>query len=112
MDKKFSLIFVFGTRPELIKMVPLILESKKNPRIKTVVCSTGQHRDMLQALYEFFDIRPDYDFQLMKPNQSLIGLHSETMSAMASVIEKENPDWVVVQGDTTSVYVVVMLAFY
>ena len=112
MRMKKSFVFVFGTRPELIKMVPLILEAKKRNDIKTVICSTGQHRDMLDSLYQFFDIKPDIDFQLMKPNQNLIGLQSDTMNAMAKVFEYHRPDWVVVQGDTTSAHAAAMSAFY
>lgn len=107
-----TIVYVFGTRPELIKMIPLIMESKKNPAIKTVVCSTGQHRDMLQSLYQFFNLQPDIDFQLMKPNQNLVSLHSETMLRMLDVISEYRPDWVVVQGDTTSAHAAAMAAFY
>lgn len=107
-----TVVYVFGTRPELIKMIPLIMESKKNPAIKTVVCSTGQHRDMLQSLYQFFDLKPDIDFQLMKPNQNLVTLHAETMLRMIDVINEYKPDWVIVQGDTTSAHAAAMAAFY
>jgi UDP-N-acetylglucosamine 2-epimerase (non-hydrolysing) len=109
---KRTMVFVFGTRPELIKMVPLILEAKKRKDVNAVVCSTGQHREMLESLYSFFGIQPDIDFKLMKPNQDLISLHSETMSGMARVFEKHRPDWVVVQGDTTSAHAAAMAAFY
>ena len=104
--------FVFGTRPELIKMAPLILEAKANPNIKAIVCSTGQHREMLVPLYNLFEIKPDIDFDLMKTNQNLVSLHSETMVRMISVIEQHKPDWVVVQGDTTSAHAAAMAAFY
>lgn len=112
IQMKKSMVFVFGTRPELIKMVPLILEAKKRKDIKSIICSTGQHKDMLDSLYRFFDIKPDIDFQLMKPNQNLISLQSDTMSAMATVFEHHRPDWVVVQGDTTSAHAAAMAAFY
>jgi UDP-N-acetylglucosamine 2-epimerase (non-hydrolysing) len=111
MHKK-TIAFVFGTRPELIKMVPLIFEARKRSEVRTVVCSTGQHKDMLDSLYNFFKFAPDIDFQLMKPNQSLAGLHAETMQAMSRVIADERPDWVVVQGDTTSAHAAAMTAFY
>ena len=106
------MVFVFGTRPELIKMVPLILEAKKRKDVNAIVCSTGQHREMLDSLYRFFSIKPDIDFKLMKPNQNLNSLHSDTMNCMADVIEKHRPDWVVVQGDTTSAHAAAMAAFY
>lgn len=111
MEKK-TIVFVFGTRPEFIKMLPLIQAAKKDSNINTVVCSTGQHREMLETLYMFFDIRPDVDFQLMKVNQNLISVHAETMNAMNNVIEKYRPSWVVVQGDTTSAHAAAMSAFY
>lgn len=111
MEKK-TLLFVFGTRPELIKMIPLIKESKKRNNIKTLVCSTGQHKDMLASLYSFFDLTPDIDFQLMKPNQSLTGLHSDTMNKMSEVITEHAPHYVIVQGDTTSAHAAAMAAFY
>lgn len=109
---KKVVVFVFGTRPELIKMAPLILEAKANPNIKTVVCSTGQHREMLKPLYNLFEIKPDIDFDLMKANQNLVSLQSETMLRMIPVIEQHKPDWVVVQGDTTSAHAAAMAAFY
>ena len=112
INVKKTIVFVFGTRPELIKMVPLILEARKRKDVKTIVCSTGQHREMLESLYRFFSIKPDIDFQLMKPNQNLTSLHCETMTCMAAVIENCRPDWVVVQGDTTSAHAAAMAAFY
>lgn len=111
MNQK-TMVFVFGTRPEFIKMIPLILAAKKKKNIRSVVCSTGQHREMLDALYSFFDFKPDIDFMLMRPNQNLIDLHAETMHAMNQVIENFKPDWVVVQGDTTSAHAAAMSAFY
>ncbi len=107
-----TVIYVFGTRPELIKMIPLITESKKNAAIKTVVCSTGQHKEMLQSLYHFFELTPDIDFELMKPDQNLVTLHAETMFRMREVINEYKPDWVIVQGDTTSAHAAAMAAFY
>ncbi len=111
MEKK-TIVFVFGTRPEYIKMLPLIVAAKKDPNINSVVCSTGQHREMLENLYKFFDLRPDVDFRLMKADQNLVNVHSETMTAMNAVIEKYQPNWVVVQGDTTSAHAAAMTAFY
>jgi UDP-N-acetylglucosamine 2-epimerase (non-hydrolysing) len=112
MSNKKTILFVFGTRPELIKMIPLIIESRKNPNVNTIACSTGQHKDMLANLYKFFDIQPDIDFKLMKPNQNLLSLHAETMEALQPVLEEHKPNWVVVQGDTTSAHAAAMSAFY
>jgi len=111
MNKK-TVIFVFGTRPELIKIFPLILEAKKNTHLNVIACSTGQHKEMLDSLYEVFDIKPDIDFQLMKPNQNLTQLHAETMMCIQKVIREHRPDWVVVQGDTTTAHASAMAAFY
>ena len=109
---KKNIIFVFGTRPELIKMVPLILEAKKRKDVNAIICSTGQHREMLENLYRLFGIKPDIDFQLMKPNQNLNTLHAETMTCMNRVIEMYQPNWMVVQGDTSSAHAAAMAAFY
>lgn len=111
MNQK-TLVFVFGTRPEFIKMWPLILEAKSKSFINTIVCSTGQHKEMLESLYLFFDFKPDIDFMLMKPNQNLINLHANTMQAMDKVIQIYKPDWIIVQGDTTSAHAAAMAAFY
>ncbi len=111
MNKK-TIIFVFGTRPELIKVFPLIQEARRRPSLNVIACSTGQHKDMLQSLYEVFEIKPDIDFKLMKPNQNLINMHAETMLCMQKVIHEHKPRWVVVQGDTTSAHAAAMAAFY
>lgn len=107
-----TIVFAFGTRPEFIKMFPIISAARNNPRIKTVVCSTGQHKDMLEGLYDFFNFKPDIDFKLMRPDQNLTYLHAETMSCMSTVIAELKPKWVVVQGDTTSAHAVAVAAFY
>ena len=109
---KQTIIFVLGTRPDLIKMAPLIHEAKKRADIQPVICSTGQHKEMLENLYKLFDFKPDEDFKLMKPNQSLVHLHSETMIWMHDMIEKYKPSWVVVNGDTTTAHAAAMTAFY
>ena len=109
---KQTIMFVLGTRPDLIKMARLIHEAKKRADIHPVICSTGQHKEMLENLYKLFDFEPDEDFKLMKPNQSLVHLHSETMIWMHDVIEKYKPSWVVVNGDTTTAHAAAMTAFY
>ncbi len=109
---KQTIMFVLGTRPDLIKMARLIHEAKKREDIRPVICSTGQHKEMLENLYKLFDFEPDEDFKLMKPNQSLVHLHSETMIWMHDVIVKYKPSWVVVNGDTTTAHAAAMTAFY
>ena len=111
MNKK-TVIFVFGTRPELIKIFPLIREAKKRPNLIVLICSTGQHKEMLENLYKLFEIMPDIDFKLMKPNQNLTNLHAETMLCMQQVVREHNPHWIVVQGDTSSAHAAALTAFY
>lgn len=107
-----TIMFVLGTRPDLIKMAPLIHEAKKRADIHPVICSTGQHKEMLESLYKLFDFEPDVDFKLMKPNQDLVHLHSETMNWMHNAIIKYKPSWVAVCGDTTTAHAAAMTAFY
>ena len=82
-----NLLFVFGTRPETIKMSPLILQAQKDPRFKALVCSTGQHREMIKSLFDFFGIKPDFDLDLMKPGQSLIDISLGVMSGLQDILK-------------------------
>lgn len=104
---------VIGTRPEAIKMAPVIKELNKYPEeFESVVCATAQHREMLDQVLHIFDISPDYDLNLMRPNQSLSQLTVRILTALDEVIVKEQPHWVLVQGDTTTVMVASLVAFY
>ena len=103
---------VFGTRPEAIKMCPLVLELKKRHGIQTVVCVTGQHRQMLDSVLEVFDVHPDYDLNIMKENQTLFEVTVLVMTRMKEVLEKERPDVVLVHGDTTTAYASALAGFY
>lgn len=108
-----KVIIIFGTRPEAIKLAPLIKEFKKYPKhFDTKVCVTAQHREMLDQVLDFFEIVPDYDLNLMKPDQSLIKLTGEMFKGLHSVFEEYNPDLVVVQGDTSSTMVGGVAGFY
>lgn len=112
-----TLLFVFGTRPEAIKVAPLILRLRKSVKHRVLVCSTGQHREMLKPLLKFFKITPDYDLDLMKPGQSLSSLSTRVMTGIQDIIDShkdtENPvDSIVVQGDTTSSCIGGIVAFY
>lgn len=107
-----TLLFVFGTRPETIKVAPLILKLKKNPNFKVLVCSTGQHREMLKPLLSFFKITPDFDLDLMKPGQTLTALSSRVMLGLQEIIDTNKIDSIVVQGDTTSSFIGGLVAFY
>lgn len=106
-------LIVLGTRPEAIKMAPLILEClSRDKDFAPIVCSTGQHREMLAQVLGYFGITPDVDLGLMKPGQTLTGLTSACLTAVSDVIENQQPDCVVVQGDTTTVMASAMAAFY
>ena len=106
-------LIVFGTRPEAIKLCPVILECLSRPsEIAPIVCSTGQHREMLAQVLGYFSITPDIDLHLMKPGQTLTGLTAACLQSVDQVIQDESPDCVVVQGDTTTVMSSAMAAFY
>ena len=109
--KKIAVIF--GTRPDTIKLAPIIIELKKEKKyFDTITIATAQHRQMLDQVLDVFKIVPDYDLNLMQPKQSLATLTQNTIAAVDSVLEKETPDMVLVQGDTTSTFVGALAAFY
>ena len=108
--KKISLIF--GTRPEAIKLCPLALEMRRSPLLSPHVCATGQHREMLDQVLQVFDITPDSDLNLMRPNQSLGALTTRSLSAIEDYLTRERPDMVIAQGDTTTVLCASLCAFY
>lgn len=104
---------VIGTRPEAIKMAPVINALKQHPeQITSLVCSTGQHRQMLDQVLNLFDIVPDIDLNLMQANQSLAGLTARLITGIDRVMKAHRPDWVLVQGDTTTVFAAALAAFY
>ncbi|MEE9368081.1 MAG: UDP-N-acetylglucosamine 2-epimerase (non-hydrolyzing) [Pontiella sp.] len=108
--KKISVIF--GTRPEAIKMAPIILALKEHPDFECHVCVTAQHREMLDQVLEIFEITPDVDLDLMQPNQSLAGLTGRAVTGLDKYLKKYRPDMVLVQGDTTTVLSGALAAFY
>ncbi len=108
--KKLS--FIFGTRPEAIKLAPLILEFKKNTDFEVNVCVTAQHREMLDQVLEIFEIIPDVDLNLMQPNQTLSKLTAKVITSVDVYLENYQPDLIFVQGDTTTVFAVSLVAFY
>lgn len=110
--KKLKVMTVFGTRPEAIKMAPLALELKKYDEIEPIVCVTAQHRQMLDQVLEIFNIKPDYDLDVMKERQTLIGITSRVLEGLDEVIKKEQPDIVLVHGDTSTSFVAALAAFY
>jgi len=110
---QMKIIVVIGTRPEAIKMCPVIYEFNRRKEIfSTKVLVTGQHKEMLSQVLELFKVKPDYNLSLMEENQSLSGLTSKAIPAMEKVIEKERPDILLVQGDTTTSFVASLAAFY
>ncbi len=108
-----KVLSVFGTRPEGIKMAPVVKELEKHPdEVFSRVCVTAQHREMLDQVLSLFQIVPDYDLGLMRPSQTLSGMAARVFSEFDSVILQERPDWVLVQGDTTTVMAASLVAFY
>jgi UDP-GlcNAc:undecaprenyl-phosphate GlcNAc-1-phosphate transferase len=110
--EKLRVMLVFGTRPEAIKMCPLVLELKKRPEIETIVCVTAQHREMLDQVLEAFNIKPDHDLNIMKARQTLTHITSEVLNGVFDVIQEERPDIVLVHGDTTTTLSAAQAAFY
>jgi len=103
---------IFGTRPEAIKLCPIILALKSDPAFDCRVCVTGQHKEMLQQVLDVFGVKPDVDLALMRPNQTLGGLTSRAIAAIDAYLDGEKPDVVLVQGDTTTVFAGALAAFY
>lgn len=107
-----KVMLVFGTRPEAIKMCPLVNELKTRPRLKTVVCVTGQHRQMLDQVLEAFHVIPDYDLSIMKERQTLFDVTTNILNSIKDVLEQEKPDVVLVHGDTSTTFVTALACFY
>ena len=107
-----KIMLVFGTRPEAIKMCPLVKELKKRRNIETVVCVTGQHRQMLDQVLEAFAVEPDYDLSIMKAKQTLFDVTTNILERIKRVLEKEKPDIVLVHGDTSTSFVTALACFY
>lgn len=107
-----KVITIFGTRPEAIKMCPLILQLKKNSQIECIVCLTGQHREMLNQVMDVFAIRADYNLDIMRENQTLSSITSDILDRLGTVIETERPDLILVHGDTTTSFAAALVSFY
>lgn len=106
-------MLVFGTRPEAIKMAPLVKEFQKHPaEFETMVCVTGQHREMLDQVLRIFEITPDYDLNIMKQGQDLYDVTAHVLTGMREVLDKVRPDLVLVHGDTTTSTAAALAAFY
>lgn len=107
-----KIMLVFGTRPEAIKMCPLVNELKKRKELQTVVCVTGQHRQMLDMVLDAFNVIPDYDLSIMKDKQTLFDVTANILNNIREVLEKEKPDVVLVHGDTSTTFVTALACFY
>lgn len=105
-------LIIFGTRPEAIKMAPLIKEFQKNAMFETKICVTAQHREMLDQVLDFYDIIPDFDLDLMKPNQNLYTLTADIITQLKPILEEFKPDFVYVHGDTTTTMAASIASFY
>ena len=112
MDNNIKIMLVFGTRPEAIKMCPLVNELKSRKAFDVKVCVTGQHRQMLDQVLEAFHVIPDYDLAIMKENQTLFDVTSNILIAIKKVLESEKPNVVLVHGDTTTTFVTSLACFY
>lgn len=107
-----KVMLVFGTRPEAIKMCPLVNELKTRKELETVVCVTGQHRQMLDQVLEAFQVEPDYDLSIMKDRQTLFDVTTNILNKIKEVLEKEKPNVVLVHGDTSTTFVTALACFY
>jgi len=110
--KSLRVLSVFGTRPEAVKMAPVVHALERTPGIESLVCVTAQHREMLDQVLELFEIIPDADLDLMQPNQSLAEITAAIFTHLDPVFKEMRPDWVLVQGDTTTVMAASLLAYY
>ena len=107
-----KVLMVFGTRPEAIKMCPLVKELKSRPFFQVKVCVTAQHREMLDQVLEAFQVAPDYDLDIMKAQQDLFDITTHILSGLKDVIRAEAPDVVLVHGDTTTAFAAALAGFY
>jgi UDP-N-acetylglucosamine 2-epimerase (non-hydrolysing) len=110
--KKIKVMSVFGTRPEAIKMAPLVLELKKHPELESIVCITAQHRQMLDSVMDCFGLTADYDLDIMGKNQTLYDVTTRVLNGLAGVLAEAKPDLVLVHGDTTTTFSAALAAFY
>ena len=109
---KLKVMSIFGTRPEAIKMAPLVLELRRREEIDSLVCVTAQHREMLDSVLDIFGIRPDYDLNVMQSGQTLSGITSRVLEGLGGVLAESAPDLVLVHGDTTTTFAAALSAFY
>jgi len=111
-DRQIKVLTVFGTRPDAIKMAPVVMELAPNPNARLFVAVTGQHREMLDQVLSVFDIKPDYDLAIMQERQTLVGMTTRALEGLDKVIGEIKPDIVLAQGDTTTTFATALAAFY
>jgi UDP-N-acetylglucosamine 2-epimerase len=109
---KIKILTIFGTRPEVIKLAPLLHSAANDPHFVSVTCATTQHRELQNDVLNFFRIKTDYDLNIMKMHQDLFYLTTALLEGLKGVLEQEQPDYVIVQGDTTTAFVGALGAFY
>ncbi|NLJ49236.1 MAG: UDP-N-acetylglucosamine 2-epimerase (non-hydrolyzing) [Candidatus Atribacteria bacterium] len=112
VPKRFKIAFIVGTRPEIIKTAPVYLAIAHQPDLQPVFINTGQHKEMSHMFLDLFNITPDYELNIMKPKQSLSSLTASILQELEIILQREKPDWVFVQGDTTSAFCGALSAFY
>ena len=111
-ERQLRVLSIFGTRPEAVKMAPVVERLMATPGIESSVCVTAQHRQMLDQVLDLFDIQPDYDLDIMQPDQALSDLTAALFTGLDPVLQDAQPDWILVQGDTTTVMAAALLAYY
>jgi UDP-N-acetylglucosamine 2-epimerase (non-hydrolysing) len=112
MDNEMKVLSIFGTRPEAVKMAPVVHQLARTEGIHSSVCVTAQHREMLDQVLELFEIEPDYDLDLMRPDQSLSRLTAAVFTDLDPILRDLKPDWIIIQGDTTTVMCAALLGYY
>src|SRR5689334_9160790 len=112
MSSKLRILSVIGTRPEAVKMAPVVQQLAQTPGVESLVCVTAQHREMLDQVLDLFGIDPDFDLDLMKPDQSLAQITAAIFTHLDPLLKDLQPDWVLAQGDTTTVMATSLLAYY
>ena len=110
--KRLRVMTIFGTRPEAVKMAPLVAELSRRPGIESLCCVTAQHREMLDAVLRIFRLRPDYDLDVMEPRQTLSTITSKCLMGVEEVLQEARPDLVLVHGDTSTTFSAALAAFY
>jgi UDP-N-acetylglucosamine 2-epimerase len=111
-DRRLKILSIFGTRPEAVKMAPVVNRLSVTDEVESLVCVTAQHRQMLDQVLDLFSITPDFDLDLMRPDQSLADLTATVIQGLDTIVRDTQPDWVLVQGDTTTVMAAGLLAYY